>query len=105
MKRTGVYLGTNERTEESLIGTNKGVVRARTVRRLTETERWDHEMINNIRGTPKYPRPGSHSHRIPAHIQEEDEGSSSADSQSDSTESSEFNLIWQKNSIGENRGL
>ena len=33
-KRTGVWLGISERTEEVLIGTKRGVVNCRTVERL-----------------------------------------------------------------------
>ena len=31
MKRTGIWLGTIERTEETLVGTTRGVIKCRTV--------------------------------------------------------------------------
>ena len=39
VKKTGIYLGTNERTEESLIGTARGVVKCRSLDRMIPTER------------------------------------------------------------------
>ena len=55
----GVWLGTIERTEEYLIGTDKGVVKCRTIwRKATEEERWDRSAVESMKGTPWEPEPG-----------------------------------------------
>lgn len=37
----GIWCGINGRTEEVFIGTTKGVVKCRTIKRAPEKERWD----------------------------------------------------------------
>ena len=37
-------IGVNARTEEVLVGTTKGVVKCRTVRRFPEEQRWDYKL-------------------------------------------------------------
>ena len=44
-------------SSEALLGTKDGVVRAWTVRRKPEEERWDAEAITEMRGTPAKPNP------------------------------------------------
>ena len=70
VKREGVHLGTNERIEESLIGTTKGVVKCRSLDRMIPTERWRREMILNMKGTIWEPVPGSDSQHVPVSIDE-----------------------------------
>ena len=48
--REGVWLGVKMRIDEALIGTEGGVVKARTIRRLPKAQRWDAKMINKIKG-------------------------------------------------------
>ena len=48
IKKKGVYLGTNERTEESLIGTERGVIKCRSINRLTTEERWSRDVVLNM---------------------------------------------------------
>ena len=68
MKKLGVWLGTIERTDETLIGTTMGVVKCRTVSRLTEDERWDRRLTLSMRGVPWEPVPGRQSQHIPVEI-------------------------------------
>ena len=66
----GIWLGVNGRTEETLIGTTKGVVKCRTVRRLPEDKCWDGELIDKMQGTTWQPVPGYRSDHIPVEIDE-----------------------------------
>ncbi len=56
-KREGIWLGLRWRSDEHLVGTKDGVVKARTVRRLLDDQKWNPEMINQIRGAPRRPTP------------------------------------------------
>ena len=67
MKR-GVWLGALERTEESIIGIERGVVKCRTVNRLPEDNRWDREMVLKMQGHPWCPVPGIKGDHIPVEI-------------------------------------
>ena len=55
---SGIFLGLERRSNESIIGTEGGVYKARTVRRLKPDAQWDAESINKINGTPYEPVPG-----------------------------------------------
>ena len=72
VKRSGVWLGNNERTEESIIGIVQGVVKCRTYSRMDNNNRWDSNIILNMRGTPSEPVLGRTDGRIPVHIDERD---------------------------------
>ena len=67
-KELGIWLGINERTEESFIGTNKGVVKCRIVNRLTEDKCWNLEFILSIKGMPWEPVPGRDNMHVPTSI-------------------------------------
>ena len=55
--RRGVYLGHALSSNESYIGTaSGGDIRARSIHRLPEEERWDAEAVIGIRGNPARPR-------------------------------------------------
>ena len=54
----GVWLGMDMRSTEVLIGTPSGVVKARSVRRRPDDERWDIDNVLDIKGTPDNPTPG-----------------------------------------------
>ena len=58
----GVWLGHARGSSEALVGTKDGVVRAWTIRRMPEGERWDAEAITEMTGTPARAGilPGSH---------------------------------------------
>jgi len=68
--RDGIWLGIKNRTGEHIIGTPEGVVKAYTVRRRPEEERWSAEEVNAVRGTPGRPKPGRRDMRIPVRVQE-----------------------------------
>ena len=54
----GIWLGIKGRTGEHIIGTEKGIVKAYTVKRRPEEERWSIKEFNGVRGTPGRPTPG-----------------------------------------------
>ena len=54
----GIWMGMDLRTGEVLIGTPSGVVKARSVRRRIEEERWNAQEVLAVRGTPWEPTPG-----------------------------------------------
>ena len=70
-KRPGIWLGINERTEENLIGTEKGVIKCRTVTRLSDQDAWDGELLNRMKGVPWNLVPGKDDIRVPVDITEE----------------------------------
>ena len=67
-KRLGIWLGNSERTEDVLIGTKHGVVKCRTVSRLSEAERWSKNGILDMRGTLWQPIFGRYNQHIPVDI-------------------------------------
>ena len=65
----GIWLGLRDESDEILIGTNKGVVRARSVRRRANfEERWNLNQFNNMKGTPWEPIPGINSTEIKSKV-------------------------------------
>lgn len=55
--RHGIWLGHTRASSEAWIGTSAGVVRTYNVKRLPKDERWDCEMVKNMKGTPQKPNP------------------------------------------------
>ena len=53
----GIYLGVEDRSGESRIGTARGVVKARDFRRKPESERWSATALRAFIGTPWDPTP------------------------------------------------
>ena len=78
----GTWLGINARTEEVLIGTKKGVIKCRTIKRLPESQRWDAALMHPMKGTHWQPVPGHASDHIPVEIA--DDGSRPNREQEDS---------------------
>ena len=68
--REGVWLGMRLRSNEALIGTPGGVVKARTIRTLPEEEKWNGTSILDVRGTPRRPNPLVDDDTIPEDIAE-----------------------------------
>ena len=64
----GTWLGIDLRTGEILVGTTSGVVRARTIKRRPEPERWSAEQALGVRGVPWQPTPGIDSDRLPTAV-------------------------------------
>lgn len=52
IKKLGICLGTTERTEETLVGTARAVTKCRTVSRLSEDDRWNEDLVINMKGVP-----------------------------------------------------
>ena len=66
----GIWLGINGRTQEVIIGTERGVVKCRTVKRLPEGKCWDPSLLNKMQGTTWQPVPHYKSDHIPVEIDE-----------------------------------
>ena len=48
----GIWLGIVERTQETIVGTERGIVKCRTVKRFPEEQRWDGQLAMKIQGVP-----------------------------------------------------
>eukprot|EP00973_Karenia_brevis_P064953 9020537-Karenia_brevis.AAC.1 len=67
MWRDGTYLGISRGSGEAIIATKDGnVVKVRTLRRRPTSDKWSHDMIKNIKGTPLRPNTTSEDIEIPA---------------------------------------
>ena len=64
----GTFLGMRLRSDAILVGTAKGVVKTRTLRRRVEEEQWDNEFARSIKGEARQPVPGINSDHVPAAI-------------------------------------
>ena len=64
----GIFLGMRLRSDEILIGTARGAIKTRTLRRRVEEEQWDPEFAKSIKGEPRQPVPGINSDHVPAAI-------------------------------------
>ena len=64
---SGVYLGFDMRSMETLVGTPAGVFKCTDFKRKPVQERWSMERLNNIAGSPKQPVPGQAYRRSPAY--------------------------------------
>ena len=61
-------LGHARESNEVLVGTRTGVVRAWAVRRRDPDDRWDADLIKNMQGTPQRPNPNKPGATIPIRI-------------------------------------
>lgn len=61
----GIWLGHARGSNEVLVGTRNGVVRAWAIRRNTEEERWSATDIHDMQGTPARPNPNMPGHDVP----------------------------------------
>lgn len=66
----GLFLGLRMRTDEAIIGTNKGVVRAKYIRRLDESKCWDIDSLRRMQRRASGPVPGRPGDFIPVHVAE-----------------------------------
>ena len=67
-ERHGICLGHSRTSNEVLVGTKEGVVRAYSWSRQPEDQRWDARMIEEMRGTPQQPDPRKPGEVIPVHV-------------------------------------
>ena len=70
-KKLGSWIGTIERTEEALIGTESGIVKCRAVNRLPKEERWPRDLVLNMKGVPWEPVPDTRGQHILVEINED----------------------------------
>ena len=68
---SGIFLGLQRKSNEVVIGTEAGVYKARTIRRLAPDAKWDIEYIKSIVGTPEEPVPGRPGETITMGTQED----------------------------------
>ena len=61
----GLWLGHTRSSNDVLIGTRTGVIRAYSIRRKEEGKRWDSELILEMQGTPQRPDPGKPGLHVP----------------------------------------
>ena len=62
----GVFLGVNPRTNEVYVATEEGeVIRARTIKRRPFEDRWDVDIVLNVKGTPWAPGDGENVEPVP----------------------------------------
>ena len=64
----GIFLGMRLQSDEILIGTARGVIKTRALRRRIEEEQWDLEFAKSIKGRPRQFVPGINSDHDPAAI-------------------------------------
>ena len=57
-EREGVWLGHTRSSNEHLIGTPGGVVKAYSIRRKIDEERWSKQAVEGMKGTPDQMKPG-----------------------------------------------
>ena len=64
----GIFLDMRLRSDEILVGTARGVIKTRALRRRVEEEQWDNEFARSIKGEPRQPVPGINTDHVPAAI-------------------------------------
>ena len=64
----GVWLGHTRNSNEALVGTAEGVVRAYSIRRQEDDRRWSSKMIHDMRGSPQQPDPKKEGSHVPVRI-------------------------------------
>ena len=62
------FLGMRLRSDEILVGTARGVIKTRTLRRRVQEEQWDNEFARSIKGEPRQPGPGINNDHVHAAI-------------------------------------
>ena len=70
--REGLWLGQARSSNESVIGTMNGVVRAYTVKRHGPERQWSADLVRGLAGTPQQPNPNVPGHRIPIRVNFDD---------------------------------
>ena len=69
--RTGIWIGFLDHSNEHIIGTEKGTLKCRAIRRHDQSEQFNALMIEKMSGTPWRPVPGRNSMKIPTNIEED----------------------------------
>ena len=66
--KEGVWLGHSRSSNEAIIGTPEGIVRAYSIHRKPLGERWDQDRIQSMRGIPQQPNPNVPGLEIPIRV-------------------------------------
>ena len=66
--RSGIWLGFIDNTNEHVVGTSKGTLKCRAIRRNDASDQFNARMIEQLKGTPWKPAPGRDSLKIPTNI-------------------------------------
>jgi hypothetical protein len=64
----GLWLGHSRESNEMIIGTKDGVIRAYAIKRKAADERWDVDLLKNMKGTPQQPDPSKPGSMVPIRI-------------------------------------
>ena len=64
----GIWLGHTRSTNEMVMGTKDGVVRAYAIKRQDDEERWKSGLVKEMRGTPQQPNPNKPGLNIPIRV-------------------------------------
>ena len=64
----GIWMGHYRESNEMIIGTKQGAIRAYAIKRRTADERWDKDMIKAIKGTPQQLDPSRPGLNVPIKI-------------------------------------
>ena len=67
----GVFVGIRMRSDEIMMATERGTVKARSIKRRCVEERWDAEFVDKLKGSPGQPVPGIRGSHIPINIKED----------------------------------
>ncbi len=81
--RYGIWYGSIEASDEHLLGTELGVIKARPVTAVREDQRFDGKAIDNIQGTPRRPSTKQKGTKIRSHIDENPEDGDADDEAED----------------------
>ena len=71
--KEGLWLGHSRNSNEVVIGTKSGVVKAWAIKKKPPSEQWDIDLVNGMMGTPGQPDPTKASIRIPIRVNFDDE--------------------------------
>ena len=66
--KEGIWLGHTRNSNEAVVGTKEGVVRAYSIKRQDEDQRWSAEAIMQMKGSPQQPDPKKASIQIPIRV-------------------------------------
>ena len=67
-EKEGIWLGPARNSNETLIGTKEGIIRAYTIKRQDSKSRWDGKLIKEMQGTPHQPNPNSTDYNIQTRV-------------------------------------
>ena len=65
---TGIWLGHARSSNEHLIGTKSGAIKAYAIKRQGEDQRWDADLIQQLQGTPQQPDPNKPGLTVPIRV-------------------------------------